>query len=273
MKASERIAYYAQRLPVVELDSTYRFPPTPQLSHQLVDRTPDGFTIDVQAWALLGGNAALPDSLWEDLRAEVRPEVQDRRRLYIQHLSPGGRREAWDRFAHAIQPLHDAGRLGAVILRYPHWLKPGGTGRALMLEARRMLPEHRLVVELRNHHWLTGGHCESTLSFLEDHDLGFLCVDQAGGPGAMATTSELAVLRLHGRNPGDWEDPEMELAERFAYQYSAEELGSLAPLVRQLAETAEEVHVLFANTYRDYAVNNAIAMAHLLPGREVPCTG
>jgi uncharacterized protein YecE (DUF72 family) len=264
MKAAQRIAYYADRFGVVEIDATRRFPPTPQLARQWVERTPEGFTMDLQAWTLLTGDATLPDSLWEDLREEVRPELRDRRRLYVGHLSRDGRQEAWARFRHAILPLHDSGRLGAVVLRYPHWLRPGNTALALMREARAMLADFRLAVELRNHHWLEGGRCDETLSFLEDHDLCFVCVDSAHAPPVVACTSELAFVRFHGRNPGDWEDPELTLAERYAYRYSREELSAWVPKIRDLAASAEEVHVLFANAYRDLAVVNASELAALL---------
>ncbi len=264
MKAAERMAYYAQRFGVVEIDATRRFPPTPQLARQWVERTPDGFTMDVQAWTLLTGDATLPDSLWEDLRDEVRPELRDRRRLYVAHLSSDARVEAWARFRHALLPLHESGRLGAVVLRYPHWLKPGNTAVALMEQARAMLPEFRLAVELRNRHWLEGGRCDETLSFLEDHGLGFVCVDSVHVPPVVASTSDLAVVRFHGRNPGDWEDPELTIAQRYAYRYSSEELAAWVPRVRELAASAEEVHVLFANAYRDLAVVNAAELAALL---------
>jgi len=264
MKAAERVAYYTDRFPIVELDATYRFPPTPDLARQWVERTPPGFLIDIQGWTLLTGNATLPDSLWEDLRAEVRPELRDRRRLYLGHLSRDGRGEAWRRFGHAIQPLSDAGRLGAVILRYPHWLRPGDTGRALMAEARRRLPDLRLAVELRNHHWLEEGQREPTLSFLEDEDLAFVCVDSAHAPPVVATTTDLAVVRLDGRNPGDWDEPDLPLAERFAYRYSTEELSAWATMAEQLAGVTDEVHVLFANVFRDFAVGNAAELAELV---------
>ena len=264
MKAAQRIAYYTERFPIVELDATYRFPPTPNLCRQWVERTPVGFLIDVQGWTLLTGNATLPDSLWEDLRPEVRPELRDRRRLYLDHLTVDGRAEAWGRFRHALQPLVSAGRLGAVILRYPHWLRPGDTGRSLMAEARRQLPDLCLAVELRNHHWLGGGACEATLAFLEDHDLGFVCVDSLESPPVVATTTDVAVVRLDGRNPGDWEDPGLSLAERYAYRYSPAELRTWAAKIEQLADVAEEVHVLFANSFRDFAVSNAAELAALV---------
>lgn len=258
MKAAERMAFYASRLPLVEIDATARFPPTPDLSRQWAERTPLGFTIDVQAWSLLTGAATLPDSLWEDLREEVRPDLRDRRRLYAAHLSADGLREAWDRFRHALLPLHDAGRLGAVVLRYPHWLKPGDTGRGLLAMARRRLPEFHLVVEFGHPGWLDETCCEETLGFLEELGLGFCCVDGEGLPLVAATTADVAMVRLLGRNPDAWDTD---------YRYSPDELATWVPRLRAMADGAEEVHVVFANTWRDLAVTNALELQDLLRSR------
>lgn len=250
MRAAERMAFYASRLPLVEIDSTARFPPTPDVARQWAERTPEGFTIDVQAWSLLVGAATLPDSLWEDLRDEVRPELRDRRRLYAGHLSEAGLAESWARFTHALRPLASAGRLGAVLLRYPHWLKPGNTGRALLSAARSALGGLRAAVEFQHPDWLAGDACEETLALLDDLGLGFVCADGHGagggaGPPVLATSSDLAVVRLYGAG-GEW-----------GARYPAEEVASWAPRVLRLAESAEEVHVLFANSVRDHAVVNA----------------
>ncbi|MDP9403655.1 MAG: DUF72 domain-containing protein [Actinomycetota bacterium] len=259
MKAAERIAYYAERFPLVEIDATSRFPPTPELARQWVERTPPGFTIDIDAWTLFTGAATLPDSLWEDLRTEVRPELRDRRRLYAGHLSRAGMKEAWARFRHAIEPLRESGRLGVVILRYPHWLKPGDTGRGLLLQARRGLGDLELVVELANPGWLDGSNCEATLSFLENHGLGLVCTDSAGDPPVVAATSDVAVVRFAGRRGDEVEWPG-------CYRYSPEELEAWVPKLRDLAGGDGWVHVLFANTYRDWAVSNAEELSALLAG-------
>ena len=78
MTASERLAYYCTRLPVAEIATTYRFPPTPDLARQWVARTPAGFCFDVRCWSLLTEAPTLPDSLWEDLQDEVQPTAKSK---------------------------------------------------------------------------------------------------------------------------------------------------------------------------------------------------
>src|SRR4051812_8998285 len=121
MKAAERLAFYASRLPLAEVATTFRFPPTPDVARQWAERTPDGFILDIKLWSLLTGAPTIPESLWEDLRSEVRGEVHDRRRVYPNHLSAEAMDECWRRFDHALAPLAAADRLGAVICTYPSW--------------------------------------------------------------------------------------------------------------------------------------------------------
>lgn len=259
MRAAERMAFYAARFPLVEIDSTGRFPPTPDVCRQWADRTPDGFTIDVQAWSLLTGSATLPDSLWEDLRDEVKPEMRDRRRLYAGHLTAAGLDECWKRFGHALRVLAARDRLGVVLLRYPHWLKPGNTGLGLLRMAASKLTGFRLAVEFQHSGWLDGDMCEDTLSLLDELGLGFVCVDGHVGPPVLATSSDVAVVRLYGPG-GEW-----------GARYEVEEVRSWAPKVLGLAESAREVHVLFANTLRDHAVSNAAELLTAL--RESTASG
>ncbi|MST33166.1 DUF72 domain-containing protein, partial [Acidimicrobiaceae bacterium USS-CC1] len=53
MSAAERLAFYAEHFAVAEADSTYYFPPGPDLTRGWAERTPAGFTMDVKAYALL----------------------------------------------------------------------------------------------------------------------------------------------------------------------------------------------------------------------------
>ena len=271
MTAAERLAFYASRFPVVEVDSTYYFPPTPELSGSWAQRTPDGFTMNVKAWSLLTGHPTFPHSLWPDLQGEVPPEHRDKRRLYAKHLPLDVLDEAWDRFRHSLMPLHSSGRMGAVLLQYPRWFGPKEANRNEIRDAARRLPDYQLCVEFRNGRWLAGDECESTFALLESLGVTFVCVDEPAGfpssvPPVVAATADLAVVRFHGRNEETWEGYVPSAAERFRYRYRREELAAWVPKVRELAASAREVHLLMNNCYRDFAVDNAADLAALLEG-------
>src|SRR3954453_1624885 len=101
MTGAGRLAFSASQFPVVEADSTYYSPPTPEMSASWVERTPEAFTMNVKAYSLLTGHPTFPQSLWPDLQSEVATEHRDKRTLYANHLPADAIDEAWDRFRHA----------------------------------------------------------------------------------------------------------------------------------------------------------------------------
>jgi uncharacterized protein YecE (DUF72 family) len=80
----------------------------------------------------------------------------------------------------------------------------------------------------------------------------------------VAATAPLAVVRFHGRNDDTWHKKGITAAERFRYLYERRELEAWVPKVEQLAEEAEEVHVLMNNCYEDYGVRNAADLRDIL---------
>lgn len=266
MKARERLAYYASRFPVTEVTTTFRFPPTPDLCRQWVERSPGGFLFDIRVWSLLTGAPTLPDSLWPDLQPAVAPRHRDARRLYRSHLPADLVEECWDRFLHALEPLRRAGRLGVLVLQYPGWFGPRPEAWEALSWASRRLEGYHVAVELRSPKWLEGksdGEHEVRLEWLENHGLAYVCVDGPGtGPRAgcamVASTADVAVVRFVGRRQVDdepWSSP---------YRYSAEELTGWVGRLRDLAASSTEVHVLMDNCWGSDAVDNALDLARLL---------
>jgi uncharacterized protein YecE (DUF72 family) len=114
-----------------------------------------------------------------------------------------------------------------------------------------------------------------TLDFLGHEGLIYTCVDEPQGfvssvPPIVAATSDLAVVRMHGRNASRWQRGASSAAARFEYLYTTDELREWVPKVHALAERTREVHVLMNNCYSDYAVRNASELAELL---EQPSAG
>ncbi len=269
MSAKERLQFYAEQFPLTEIDSTYYAPPAEQQARLWAERTPAGFRFDVKAYSLLTGHPTRPKSLWSDLRDELPEELLEKRNLYAHHLPEEMVEEAWRRFAGALAPLHEAGKLGAVLFQYPAWFTPRKDNRAVVEALRERMPDYLISVEFRSPLWTKEERGrERTLRMLEDNELVFVSLDAPAAselPRLIAVTNpELFMMRFHGRADETWHDTSRSAAERFRYLYSEQELRELAKPIAEHIEEAKETHLLMNNCYRDYAVRNAAELRDIL---------
>ncbi|MET9292941.1 DUF72 domain-containing protein [Streptomyces sp. NPDC003077] len=269
--AAARLRHYASRLPLVEVDATYYALPSERNSRLWVQRTPDGFVFDVKTFSLLTGHPTPVSALPRELR-----EAVPRNGRRTTHVRPGGvpdevADELWGRFVGALQPLHTAGRLGAVQLQFPPWLAPGRAAEKTVAACRARCAGLRVAVEFRHPGWFAPERLARTVDLLDDLDATFTAVDTVQGlpsslpPVTPVSSAELAVVRFHGRNPA-WATGTKE--ERFRHDYTADELTEWLPRVRLLADRAREVHLLFNNCCADAAARAAERMAGLVGTEE-----
>lgn len=269
-KPEDRLRFYAEQFPIVEVDSTYYFPPTERNAALWASRTPVHFTFHIKAYSLLTQHPTRRDSLAPDLRAQLPEATLAKPHLYVAHLPAEIVDEVWQRFRDALMPLHSAGKLGVVHFQFPEWFLPGSESRDYLLGCVDRLPDYQVAVEFRNAAWMSERNRERTLSFLRDHRIPYTSVDMPQGfrsslpPIAAATNPDLAYVRFHGRNVEQWEGKHDTATPRFAYLYREDELAGWVPKLQDLAEQTREVHVLMNNCYRDYAVVNARQLAALL---------
>ncbi|MDQ4144538.1 MAG: DUF72 domain-containing protein [Actinomycetota bacterium] len=257
-----RLRFYASQFPLVEVDSTYYFLPSERNSELWVERTPPSFTFNIKAFSLLTQHPVKPKAMPEDLE---RPA--DKKNIYLDDLDQRTVDHIWDRYLAALEPLRSAGRLGLHLFQFPPWFPIGKRNREYILECARRAAPNRICVEFRNKTWMTPENQKSTLEFLEGHEIPYVCVDMPQGftssiPPVVASTSDLAVVRFHGRNADDWESGSVQ--KRFKYDYPKKELQEWVPRIKKLAEETEGTHVLMNNCYRDYAQRNAKELAELL---------
>ncbi len=268
--AEARLRYYAEQFPLVEVDSTYYFPPSERNAVLWIERTPPNFTFNVKAYSLLTNHPTKRDSLYKDLRDSLPAELGGKRNLYREQLPDAVVEEVWQRFRDALMPLHSAGKLGAVLFQFPQWFVIGRKSREYILECAERLADFRIAVEFRHESWLRVDNAEETLSFLREHDMPFVCVDMPQGfdssvpPIAATTAKDLAMVRFHGRNTQAWNAKSETASDRFRYEYTQEELLEWVPKIREVSSQARETHVLMNNCYRDFAVNNARELGALL---------
>ncbi|WP_433133630.1 DUF72 domain-containing protein [Micromonospora sp. CA-240977] len=257
----KRLAYYARKFPLVEVDATYYSPPAEATARLWAERTPDGFTFNIKAFSLLTGHPTRVSALYKDLRPET-----DKKNVYPDDLPAQAYEEVWTRFLSALDPLVEAGKLGALLFQFPPWFTIKRANKQYLLEVAKRCAPLRPVYEFRHASWFDGDNADETLAFLREHKLPYVCVDMPQGhrsslPPVLAATADLAVVRFHGHSD-KWTSKDIH--EKFGYHYSKRELADWAPKLRELAEQAGQTHVLMNNCYRDYAQTNATTLIGLL---------
>ena len=256
--AESRLRFYADNFPIVEVDSTYYFPPSDRNVLAWVNRTPESFTFHIKAYSLLTKHPTRPNSLPKDLAEVAKPELKGKF-LYSTHLPETVMDEVWRRFAASLMPLHSSGKLGVVHFQFPEWFLPGTESRNYLIECQDRLPDYRIAVEFRNSLWLEESQRREDPEVPGEqqhpaHERGHAPgVPLEPPPLAAATAKDIAYVRFHGRNVEQWDKPQEIATPRFAYLYSQEELEGWVPKIQELSGRVEEVHVLMNNCYRDYA--------------------
>ena len=177
----ERLRYYAEQFPIVEVDSTYYGLPSERNAALWVERTPDDFTFDIKSYALFTHHPTAVRSLPKDMREALPPALQGKRNLYYRDAPPELRDELWSRFNSALLPLDSAGNLGTVLFQFPPWFLPGRDSADYILEAKVRLGQYTMAVEFRNDRWLSERNQERTLKLLTDNAIPYVCVDEPQG--------------------------------------------------------------------------------------------
>lgn len=265
----ERLQYYSSQFPIVEVDSTYYALPSQKTSGLWVERTKSGFIFDLKAFRIFTLHPTPPQAFPQDLRKELPGFSEEIKSFYLRDLPGEFEDELWKRFERSLLPLDSSGKLGVVLFQFPPWFSPSAEALTHILKCQEKLPQFRIAVEFRNGLWLNERNREKALSFLRRNNLSYVCVDEPQGfkssiPPIVEATSEIGIIRFHGRNRETWEKKGLTAAERFNYLYSEEELGEWVPKIRELQSKTKQVHVLFNNCFRDRAVINAWQIRALL---------
>ena len=242
LKPTDRITYYAQRYPVVEVNSSFYHVLPPRNYAGWAAKTPPDFVFNVKAYGQL---------------------TQHRR-----DEPPTG--DTFAAFRASYRSLVEAGKLRAVLFQFPPWFTDEAKHRAYLRRVAEEMAEDQVVVEFRHTSWLEPDRVPETFGLLSELGLGYVVVDapQIGTGTAplvpAVTDPDLAYVRLHGRNAKTWYKKTETTGERFDYLYRTAELQEWLPRIEELARRAREVHVLFNNNRRNYATVNAEQMMRLL---------
>jgi uncharacterized protein YecE (DUF72 family) len=233
------VRYLANYIDLIEINSTFYRPQTPEVARRWVDRIADieGFRYTAKLSRRFTHERG---SAWT--RAEVK-EVKA-----------------------GMSVLNDAGVLDALLIQFPWSFKNEPNSREWLDDLTRTFEEYPLVVEVRHEGWNN----PEFYAWLTDRAIGFVNVDQplfkkSLKPSAHIT-SHAGYVRVHGRNYMEWFRKDAGRDARYDYLYSAEELEPWVERTRKIAadKTTQNVDVVFNNHYKAQAVVNAVQFKALL---------
>lgn len=254
VKPTERLAFYADYFPLVEVDSTYYGIPTPNVVEEWIRQTPKHFVFDVKAYRTL--------------------TLHDRGKA-----SDSERTADYETFTAALSPLQRENRLGVVLFQFPPWFVCNGLNEEYVERTVRRMEAFQLGVEFRHRSWWSGQQAEKTSRWLTQLDVtNVVCDEPQIGMGTIpfipvVTNRKVVTFRLHGRNAEMWYQKGLTSSQqRFDYKYSRDEISEFLPIVRSWANDATDVHILMNNNQGDYAVTNALDWLSILglPAKDRP---
>ncbi len=166
-------------------------------------------------------------------------------------------------FIAALDPFKDEKRLGSILFQFPYSFSFNKDNFLYLLKLLDSFANCEKCVEFRNSNWIN----DRTIQCLKNMESGFCNVDEPNIKGLMPPTSicttENAYIRFHGRNTGNWWNPQYAY-QRYDYMYRQEELAEWLNLVSEIREKSKKLYVYFNNHYKAKAVKSALMFAELL---------
>ena len=269
----DELAYYAAHFDTVEVNSTFYGQPRAEVTRTWVERTPAGFQFSVKLYQKFTHPEMFKDRLTR--ATEGTPEHKSRKEspmgggiprdgLIDALVRPNG--TDIDEFRRGIDPLADAGKLGALLAQFPPSFKNGAAERAYLMDLLRAFSVYPIAVELRHRSWSDG--LRETLALLDAFEAAFVQIDEPKfrfsiRQNHLPNVRGFYYMRLHGRNAANWWRPE-KAEDRYDYLYSADELKEFTDIAGAARELVKKVYVYANNHFSAKSVANAAMIKHQL---------
>jgi uncharacterized protein YecE (DUF72 family) len=233
--------YLARYFDTIEINTTFYHAPRPEVTRSWVSRVRHN------------PNFKFTAKLWQRFTHERDASQSDEKT-----------------FKEGLDPLREAGLLGALLMQFPWSYKNTKEDREYLGGLVMQFLEYPLVVEVRHESW----NRPEIYQMLRDLGVGFCNIDQPVIGRSLKpserSTSPIGYVRLHGRNYEHWFTSNERPEERYDYYYSRTELQPWAERIKNIAAGGGvEIYVITNNHFRGKAVANALQLISLIRNRPV----
>jgi uncharacterized protein YecE (DUF72 family) len=249
------LAFYAEHFDTVEVNTSFYRTPDPAMTRRWAQRTPPGFDFSLKLFQKF-----THPSMY---RTSARPgAMPDTEASPVPAVTLGD----VDVFKAAIDPLAQAGKLGALLTQFPPAFRDCTETRSYLAWLLQVFRDYPIAVELRHRSW--SDHANETLALLADHRAAWAQIDEPKfrfsiRQDLMPNVRGLYYMRLHGRNADQWwthDHPD----DRYNYLYSPQELQGFTETIANVRRLVQKIYVVMNNHFAAKAVANAATLRHQL---------
>ena len=231
----DELEYYAERFNTVEINNTFYRPPAAKTSQSWATRTPEGFEFSLKLF-----------QQFTHKRDVTQKDVDD--------------------FKRGLEPLAEAGKLGALLCQFPASFKRDDESVAYLTWLLKTFVDYRLAVELRHRSW--SDRFGQTIALLNEHDAAFVHIDEPKfrtsiRQNQLPNITTFYYLRAHGRNAKKWWHHEHK-DERYDYLYSAAEMAEFGETLKAVRQIVPKTYAYMNNHADAKSVANAVELKHFL---------
>jgi uncharacterized protein YecE (DUF72 family) len=276
----DELAYYAERFDTVEINSSFYRTPAVNVTKSWAARTPKNFEFALKLYQKfthpkMFKEAALKRAPGAEGRQHVgKPAGRSHLTGDFPVSREGAELEALatinqsdvDEFKRAMDPLAEAGKLGALLAQFPPSFKADTHSIDYLAWLLHEFRDHRVAVELRHRTW--SDDLDTTLKLLNATKAAFVQIDEPKfrvsiRQNFLPNVKGFYYMRLHGRNAKEWWK-HAKSEDRYNYLYSAEELDEFAGVADAVRTLVKKMYLYTNNHFAGKAVANAVMLKERL---------
>jgi len=264
IRGFDELAYYAEHFDTVEVNSSFYGPPRPEVSRGWVQRTPPGFEFSLKLHQQFTHPKMYQQSALGHVPDASAGALAELSRVTCHDV---------DRFKAGLDPIADAGRLGALLAQFPPSFHDTPASREYLTWLLRTFHDHPMAVELRHKSWSDA--IEQTLALLGEFGAAWVQIDEPKftlsiRQNYLPNVKGFYYMRLHGRNAAQWWHHDA-AEDRYNYLYTADELKPFAETLTATDAIVRKAYLYLNNHFSAKGVVNA-AMLKAMVGQDVTGT-
>jgi uncharacterized protein YecE (DUF72 family) len=253
----DELRFYAEHFDTVEVNSTFYGQPRADVTSGWASRTPQGFEFSLKLYQKF-----THPKMFREAALKTAPGTEGPLLDLLAQVT----RSDIDDFRAGIDPLVEAGRLGALLAQFPASFKASPESRQYLqwlLEAFRAYP---VTLELRHKSWSDDP--EEVFDVLNEYGAAWTQIDEPKFRFSirqdwMPNVRSFFYMRLHGRNAEQWWRHERS-EDRYNYLYSEAELKPFAHAINSARAQVKKLYTYLNNHFAGQAVADAAVLRHLL---------